>query len=564
MKEKSVNTKPENSAPYTSRPFLWLALSVVVTRIILSLLIYPDATKLYNGDSALYEQYALSMLETGHYLAPGYGSASVNPHADMIRPPGLPLVLASVYGVFGANTGPWIMIAVNTLGILALLWLMLTFLRLLQLQRFWPLLFIVVLDPAWMLYSKEILTEPFFTPLLLLSVMLALVGTAKLTSLEYVFRVSGGTSIHPRWLSRFHPLVYFALSGAALGIATWFKPITLYAPWAAVILLLLVGFLYKRRAMNATVVSGSEENHLVDLSDDSVVKDTGVVLNESVSETKGVVQNQGIHDENVSPNLAESASENAYLPRFSSMILAAVVFLVASQAFIFGWQVRNYVQHQTFAYTSIAAENMMTGHAAFVLAASERITHIEAQSRIQEMYADRWPDRTQMSFSGQNEAKLTIAREIIGENRVLYAKSILRGMAITLMDPGRLVYARTFRDADVAQIGLTNIIASEGVFGAVCRVLDEDPLMAGYMVGYMLMLGLFSLLTLYGTWVLLRRYPLVATTLICVFLYLLVLGGPNGYARFRLYIMPFMVLLSLGAFLTTPGWLKQLNTSGKM
>ncbi|MCH8496017.1 MAG: hypothetical protein LAT57_10370, partial [Balneolales bacterium] len=454
MKEKSVNINPENSAPYRSRAFLWLALSVVVTRIILAVLIYPDTAKLYNGDSALYEHYALSMLETGHYLAPGYGSASVNPHADMIRPPGLPLVLASVYGIFGADAGPWIMIAVNTLGILALLWLMLTFLRLLQLHRFWPLLFIVVLDPAWMLYSKEILTEPFFTPLLLFSVMLALVGTAKLTSWEYVFGSEVGTSDQPPWISRFHPLMYFALSGAALGLATWFKPITLYAPWAAVILLLLVGFLYRRRAMNATVTSGSEENHLVDLSDDSVVEETGDV------------QNQDIHDESVSPNLAESASEKVYLPRFSSILLAVVVFLVASQAFIFGWQMRNYVQHQTFAYTSIAAENMMTGHAAFVLAASERITHLEAQSRIQEMYANRWPDRATMSFSDQNEAKLSIAREIIGENRALYAKSILRGMAITLMDPGRLVYARTFRDADLAEIGLTNIVASEGVFGA--------------------------------------------------------------------------------------------------
>ena len=558
----------------------------MLTRIILAILIYPDTTKLYNGDSALYEQYAFSMLETGHYLAPGYGSASVNPYADMIRPPGLPLVLASVYGVFGPNAGPWVMIAINTLGILALLWLMLTLLQLMQLQRFWPLLFILVLDPAWMLYSKEILTEPFFTPLLLLSVMLALVGTAKLTSREYVFGVSGGTSIHPRWLSRFHPLVYFALAGAALGLATWFKPITLYAPWAAVILLLLVGFLFKRRAVNATDATGSDSdgNHSNEMSDGSFVDVAGDVRNKSVSEAEdvvhnqgiyaeddvqnqgiyveGVVQHQGIYDENASQNVAESASEKASsVPRFSSMVLAAVVFLIASQAFIFGWQMRNYVHHQTFAYTSIAAENMMTGHAAFVLAASERITHLEAQSRIREMYADRWPDRTEMSFSDQNEAKLTIAREIIGENRGLYAKSILRGMAITLMDPGRLVYARTFRDADVTQIGFTNIIASEGVLGAVRRVLEEDPLMAGYMVGYMLMLGLFSLLTLYGTWMLLRKYPLVAATLICVILYVLVLGGPNGYARFRLYIMPFMLLLSVGAFLITPAWLKRLNTS---
>ena len=152
---------------------------VLASRLLLGLLVWPDTHRLYNGDSPLYEQYALSMLETGRYLSPGYGSADTNPFADMIRPPGYPLLLAAVYGVVGPAAGPWVLFGLNTLALCGVLALLLGLLRRLKLDRAWPMLLVIALDPAWWMYSKELVPEPWFVLLLTASVLAVYVGVQR-------------------------------------------------------------------------------------------------------------------------------------------------------------------------------------------------------------------------------------------------------------------------------------------------------------------------------------------------------------------------------------------------
>jgi 4-amino-4-deoxy-L-arabinose transferase-like glycosyltransferase len=97
------------------RTYRTLFLLVLLTRLGMVWYVYPDVERIYNGDSHLYEQYAMSMLETGTYLADGYGTAGSDPFADMIRPPGLPVVIALVYGVFGVVVGPWVVSILSAL-----------------------------------------------------------------------------------------------------------------------------------------------------------------------------------------------------------------------------------------------------------------------------------------------------------------------------------------------------------------------------------------------------------------------------------------------------------------
>jgi len=153
------------------------------------------------------------------------------------------------------------------------------------------------------------------------------------------------------------------------------------------------------------------------------------------------------------------------------------------------------------------------------------------------------------TFAGEEEAKRTLAREILAENRLLYVRTIVRGMVVTLMDPGRLVFTRTFREPDNAKIGLTNTLSREGLLGTVRILLREDPVLVVYAVAYMLFLGVFAMGSLVGAWWLGRRYPLLVLMLVAAVLYLWILGGPSGYARFRLYLMPFMVVLASGLYL---------------
>ena len=135
---------------------------------------------MFNGDSALYEQYALSMLETGEYLAPGYGSADTDPMADMIRPPGYPLLIAAVYAVFG--TGFWGkvgLLLLNLAGGVALWFGIMSGRAAHALDekrgaRGAPLhtsgraahALILIFDLGLLLFSKEILTEMVFAPLM--------------------------------------------------------------------------------------------------------------------------------------------------------------------------------------------------------------------------------------------------------------------------------------------------------------------------------------------------------------------------------------------------------------
>jgi hypothetical protein len=58
----------------------------------------------------------------------------------------------------------------------------------------------------------------------------------------------------------------------------------------------------------------------------------------------------------------------------------------------------------------------------------------------------------------------------------------------------------------------------------------------------MVVLLVLSGLALAGAWTLLRRNPALGVMLIAVVLYLLVLGSIGGYARFRMYVLPVMVL----------------------
>lgn len=501
----------------STHPMLILAVVLVVTRLALAAVVWPDTQRLYNGDSWLYEQIALSLLETGKWLGSGFGGIDTNPFADMIRPPGYPLVLAAVYGLSSQEAAPWILFFLNTVTLWGLLGLMFVVLRKAGLRRAWPLLLLPALDPAWWMYSKELVTEPWFTPLLMGAVWLTWRGLTEASkdsteSLKAATEDVGGlmeaskdsiesskaaTEHIGGLMNKARTYLYLAGGGLLLGLATWFKPITLYAPWLAAPAIVLVLRYSKEQGRNA---------------------------------------------------LPSQAALLNGRQRLGRALPAAALFLVAALLLPSAWQLRNHQAHGSFVYTSIAAENMMTGHAAFVLAAREGITHLEAQERIRDRFRALHPHEADMSFAEQHAAKMGVAREILQANRWLYAKTIVRGMAVTMVDPGRRVFARTFRSEDVGVIGFTNTLSKEGVTGTARLLLREDPVLVLYAVGYMLMLGLFFGATVIGAVRLFRTQPLLVIILVCTVLYLWVLGGPNGYARFRLYIMPFMVLLCAGWF----------------
>ena len=474
--------------------YKWIFLAVFLTRLAMLVYVFPDTERIYNGDSSLYEQYALSLNETGEYLAPGYATIDSDPFADMIRPPGYPSVMWIIYAVFGSNWGPWMMAFLSGLMSLCTLTLLILFIHLFGLHHARVALWIFVVDPVWIMYSKEILTEPFFVPLILAGLYFGIIALSRLTDQNLIG--DGELTIHQYGIQQL-----MVLSGLFFGLATLFKPITLYAPLAGFLLILILFLIHIFR-------------HRKQINNPRVM----VIDADTQTEREWLIQNSKI------------------------WLTAAILFLLTAQSLIFTWQYRNYLQHNTIAFTSIQSENMMTGHAAFVMAQVEGLTHLEAQQLIRTRFNEVHPEQGRYTFTELSAAKSEIASEILTDNKMVYLGSIFRGMAITLFDPGRLVTSRTFAESTSTEIGLTNSIAKDGVVGTLKKLFDEQPGMSLFLLVHLIYLVLIFGLSVVGVYYLCKKYPVPAIVLGCFFLYLWVLGGPSGYARFRMYLSPFMIL----------------------
>ncbi len=486
----------------------WLFTLYLLSRLAIGLwALQNPEERMFNGDSALYEQYALSMLVTGEYLAPGYGSADTDPWADMIRPPGYPLIIAAVYGVLG--TGFWGkvgLLLLNLGGAVALWKGALGMGASLMRPSNAPLAnashahkeesnrrgaserrdesnrrgawhapnmkeggydaiketggchpplhvaLILIFDLGLLLFSKEILTELIFTPMIVWMVVW-IVGA----------RDVGADGIRPQKMTHNMKKRADAIrpygSSLLLGLATLLKPITFYLPWVMIPLLRYLGWDWKRIA--------------------------GFTL-----------------------------------------IAAGIPFL---------WQARNYVTHGTFAYTSIAAENLMTGHATFVLSAVEGYSHSQSIDTVRARYL-RIADPAD-GFSQISEKKTRIAKDILYQHPIVYGIQIAKGMVFTLMDPGREVWERTFGKLNESGPGITETIARDGVWKAGWRIVTEYPFLILYL-GFLLVVYVMSVRSFIRLWHEDRKLFVVLIVLIS---YFLVLGGPIGYARFRVYILPLMV-----------------------
>ncbi len=422
---------------FLTRFDLWVLAWILISRIVLILLVAPDQSRMFNGDSPQYDCLAQTLVESGAYECPDVAEFS-----SVLRPPGYPLIIAACYAVFGA--GGWL--AAICLNIPALMLLYIGLLRLLQAAGApaasrWAALFIVS-EPLVLLYSKELVPEPIFTALLTWSAVL-------------VLRSDGGLK----------QLVFGAI---LLGMATLVKPVSLY-----LVILWALFVLWQRRSLPAP-------------------------------------------------------------------ILLAAVF----GAVIAPWLLFVHSKTDSWTFTSTQSKNLGVGHTSYVRAEVEGLTYFEAHIAVQEEIERRAQRLPVRDYKSMDSLWAAYAGEYLSAHPFIYAKTILKGMAITILDPGRLVLKRTLHGDDNSELGLTNIIATEGLWGAFTRLFTQEPVMAVVLLFNLLLMGLLTLAVLAGlkTFWLRNRTVLIFTGL--TLMYLWVLGGPNGYARFRLYLMPFLLVIA--------------------
>ena len=426
----------------------WGVLAVlVVLRLVLIAAVAGAPEKMLMGDSLGYEGLALGMLEDGRYE-----DAHGNPLTALSRPPGYPALIAATYAVFGRHlVAP---VLWNVLGTALTYLALLALLRRLAVPRPSRLVGLAFgLDLAWLLYAKELTTEPTFTPLVLGALLLAIDGARA--------REARGA------------LGRFAGAGAAIGLAALVKPIALYLP---------------------AVVAG----------------------------WAGVV---------------------AWREHGAGRGLAGALALTLGAALLVGpWMAYNAERWGTPTFTRLQSDNLLFGHAAFVEADRLGLTHLEAKSLLfdrleRRLGASLAPGAPPVDAERLDAVKVALAREVLAGSPALYLRALLRGAAVTFLDPGRLVLARTF--GGDTSIGLTNTLAREGLIGTARRVLEESPGTVLAMALYGAFLAAVLALALLGLPGAFRADVAVAALLFLTAAYLVALGGPHGYARFRLYVFPF-------------------------
>ena len=419
--------------------------------------------KMLMGDSLGYEGLALGLLEHGHY-EDAYG----NPSAALSRPPGYPALIAATYAV----TGPRLVAPVlwNVAGTALTYLALLALLRRLGVQR--PSRWVgaaFVLDLAWLLYSKELVAEPVFTPLLLGALLLAIDGARAPTARLALACCVG--------------------AGMTLGLAALVKPIALYlplvvAPWVA-------GVAWRAAGAQRGLAGG-------------------------------------------------------------------LVLLVGATLFVGPWVAYSAERWGAPTFTRLQNDNLLFGHAAFVEADRLGLTHLEAKQLLFDRLQDRLgarlgPDAPPVDPARLDAAKGMLAREVLAGAPLLYVRALLRGAAATFLDPGRLVLARTL--GGDTEIGLTNTLAREGLVGTVRHVFGQAPAMVLVMGAYGLFLATVLALALAGLPGAFRADAATALLLFLAAAYLVALGGPHGYARFRLYVFPFeLAALHFGVSALRVGW----------
>lgn len=465
--------------------FDWIVLAVLVaSRLALIAADAPHRAQVARGEMLPYEEIYQGLAE--HFVATGvYAWPPQDPASDVRRPPAYPLLVAATMVVAG-RVWPVAVLLWNVVGVVVLYLGLLRLLALLGLgRRVAAAAF--ALDLAWLLYTKEVATEPIYTPMLVWA-LVALVEASQAPEARAA-------------------LLAAARAGALLGMSALMKPISLYLPVVVVPWLLLVWSRMPRPDADAPPARLYETPR---------------------------------------PGPVAAPRPGAIASR-ARCLGPALAFGVVFLACVAPWAVRNAVVHGTLSFTSIQNDNLLFAHGGFVRAEVEGETLLEAQEELDTMLTARLAGAPR-TFAAENAEKARLARAVLSAHPLVYAGAILRGVAVTLFDPGRLVFNRTVTTEDTRAIGLTNTVARDGILGTAQALATRSPLTVGVLGTYLVFLVAVFAVAACGILPLARAQPAAFWLLLLVAGYLLALGGPNGYARFRLYVFPVeLVFLQAGA-----------------
>jgi len=241
--------------------------------------------------------------------------------------------------------------------------------------------------------------------------------------------------------------------------------------------------------------------------------------------------------------------------RKAVIVAHALGFLICSLLIIGLWQLRNYREAGYSGFSSVSDYNLYCYQAASVLAVQQGIPYYEMQHSMgcpdKDIYLRKHPEQSSWDRGKIYRSMGREGMKIILRDPATYCLIHVKGMVRTIIDPGVSEYLIMFNHYSWSG-GLLGQILDHGLFATIKELARTTPV---FLLSMMAVLGLFLVVSLSSAAMALLYkdfpYGVSATAILCILVYYLVVsGGPVGYHRFRLPIIPMISVFSgYGLFL---------------
>jgi 4-amino-4-deoxy-L-arabinose transferase-like glycosyltransferase len=248
--------------------------------------------------------------------------------------------------------------------------------------------------------------------------------------------------------------------------------------------------------------------------------------------------------------------------RKTLFVTQALGFLICSFLIIGLWQLRNYRETGYSGFSSVADYDLYCHHAASVLAIHEGIPYSKMQHSLgcpdKNIYLQRHPEQSQWDRGKIYRSMASEGMRIILGEPATYFLIHVKGMLRTLLDPGVSEYLILFKRYSWYG-GLLDQILDRGLFVTIKDFANTMPF---FFISMMIITGFYLIASLIALFH--RDFPYDTATIVIFFIlayYLVVSGGPVGYHRFRLPIIPLISVFSGYGIHLAIGGFRQKNTS---
>jgi hypothetical protein len=231
------------------------------------------------------------------------------------------------------------------------------------------------------------------------------------------------------------------------------------------------------------------------------------------------------------PNLIFSVY--LYVKNKNLIILLASLLLPLS---CYAWSLRNEKTTGYFHFSSIKTQGVLSMYAGYIL----NFTHgedycLKKQEEIKKRAS------LEPTYKLKSEYIVSESVKIINANRLTYVYIHAKGMANLMLAIGRIDLLTFFPYKPTKEISLKSEIERDGLGGIRYYISNIDALLLAFLF-LILIWNIFLLISMLIFFFNSRVHTGVKILILLMFTYLWVVTGPAGYARFKISILPFMIV----------------------